>query len=216
MTKEQNQQLSELVEQIKRSKAENCQKIQLINQMLYFVQKSGCLSYYRSLIPDYLKGSYEEIYAEAQQRLFCWISKNVDRYDSNRGEVMTWINNKLRYIMLDVIDELKYNTLEQVPIFSLEDLENSGKIIPENSEALSLSEQVINIIREDPEEKFKKTYPANQPRANFQFLCLERYEGTQWKVLSQELDLPVPSLSNFYQRRLKEFAPLIKSYLQEQ
>ncbi|MGK7943656.1 MAG: hypothetical protein AB4058_04225 [Microcystaceae cyanobacterium] len=214
MPKEYKQQISKLVEQIQSSEGESSQKKQLINQMLYLIQNYGQLSYYRSLIPHYLEGSYEEIYGEAQQRLFCWITKNIDHYDSNLGKFTTWINNKLRYIMLDVIGEFQHNTLNQVPIFSVEDLENSREVAQEDSDDLLLSEQVISIIKEDPEGTFKKTYPAKQPQANFQFLCLKRYEGYQWKELSKMLDLPVPSLSNFYQRRLRQFAPIIQAYLQ--
>ncbi|MGK7933405.1 MAG: hypothetical protein AB4041_18505 [Microcystaceae cyanobacterium] len=213
--KEYNQQLSKLVGKIKSFQRQSPQKTKLMNQMLYLVQKSGRLSYYRQLIPDYLRDSYQEIYAEAQQNLFYWITQNVDRYDSDRGEVMTWINNKLRYLMLDVISEYKQNTAQNIPIFSLDDLENVSEVKHNTPENQFLSEQVINVIKEDPDGRFKETYPTQKPRANFQFLCLRRYEGYQWQELSDNLKIPVPSLSNFYQRRLKQFAPLIQSYLQE-
>ncbi len=35
---------------------------------------------------------YEEIYAEALSLLWLFVCENIDRYDSGRGSVMTWVN----------------------------------------------------------------------------------------------------------------------------
>jgi hypothetical protein len=38
------------------------------------------------------QGVYEDIYQEAVQNLFLYICKNIDKYDPQRGEFMTWVN----------------------------------------------------------------------------------------------------------------------------
>lgn len=207
--------LRELIKQIQSYPPKSIPRMQLMNQLVCSIQNFNQLSYYHQLLPDNLRDNYEEIYVEAKQRLFIWMNQKIDSYDENRGEVMTWVNNKLRYLMLDVIREFKENSLNEIPIFSLDDLDQLLPIIRDNSENLSLSEQIINIIEEDPEGKFKSAYTGNKTEANFQFICLKRYEGYQWQELSDILTLPIPNLSNFYQRKLKEFTPLIQFYLRE-
>ncbi len=192
------------------------QKIKLLDVMIRELQNANCLYYDHKLVPDYLRGCYDEIRAEAQQKLFYWLAQNIDNYDSTRATLKTWVNNKLRFLMLDVIKVFRENIKEEVPIFSLEDLDRQEIQSAKASESnLFLSEQVIQVIQEDSERIFQTTHIRKKPQANFQFICLQRYQGYSWQELSNKLNVLIPTLSNFYQRRLKEFAPLIQKYLQE-
>lgn len=210
-----DEELQQLAQDIQKCQ-QSCQKTKLLNKMIRELQNANCLYYDHNLVPDYLRGCYDEIKAEAQQKLFCWITKNIDDYDSNRATLRTWLNHKLRFLMLDVIRDFKNNNLKEVSIFSLEDLDKQKiQSSKSNESKLFLSEQVIKVIQEDPERIFQITYTGKNPQANFQFICLERYQGYSWQEISNKLKILIPTLSNFYQRKLKEFAPLIQTYLQE-
>ncbi|NEN88748.1 MAG: sigma-70 family RNA polymerase sigma factor [Okeania sp. SIO3H1] len=68
-------------------------------------------------------------------------------------------------------------------------------------------------IKEDSTGNFKSHYTSGNPQANFQYIALKRLDGYQWSELSQELGVPIPALSNFYQRCLKKFRQIFIDYL---
>jgi hypothetical protein len=72
-----------------------------------------------------------------------------------------------------------------------------------------------DIIKEDPQGIFSKTYTCNNRRANFQYIALKKNEGYAWREIAEDLNLKISAISNFYRRCLQEFAPLIQKYLSE-
>lgn len=181
------------------------------------IQRSGMLGRpYKGCF----QGFYEEIYAEAQQRLFCHICEKIDSYDPER-EVLQWANFLLkkrffieasRTIMPTVPRGLDQ---KQIIRLTIDDLDRNYSLDENNPTTPSLSQEVIQCLEEDPDGIFKGTYAASNPEATFQFLAIKIVAGYSWKEISSELGIKVPTLSSFYQRCLIKFAPKFKEYLSQ-
>ncbi len=161
------------------------------------------------------QGFYQEIYAEALQRLFAHICDRIDDYTPDRGEVLQWINFLLsrrffteasREVMPTVYKGMDPKTTKFVTVEDL-DRNISDEMNPQLSQEL---EQVIN---EDPEGLFQNTCVSGYPQATFQVLATRRLAGFSWQDISAELGVAIPTLSGFYQRSLVKFTPKLKEYL---
>lgn len=163
-------------------------------------------------------GLYEDIYAEAQQRLFLYICEDINRYDPDR-EVLQWANflMRKRFFIEASRDFMpvapKGMDRSQVRRITLDALDKQESLELRSHTKASLSEDVIQYIRDDREGLFRETYIRNQPNANFQYLALRFLGGYSWKEISAELDIKVVTLSSFYLRCLTKFAPKFKAYL---
>ncbi len=78
-----------------------------------------------------------------------------------------------------------------------------------------LSETVRQYIEADPAKLFQK-HIREHPQATFQAIALARLDGKTWKEMSESFGIGIPALNNFFQRRLRELAPAIRRYVQEQ
>jgi hypothetical protein len=174
----------------------------------------------RRLVRPYqgqFQGMYEEIYAEARQRLFLYLCEQIDRYNPEH-EVMQWANflMKQRFFVEASRDLLQTSSKgrhrQPIKRMTLVDLDQQAAIAG-HSQSASLSEEVIQCIREDPEELFVRAYIEKKPHAHFQYIALQFLGGHSWKDISAELDVKVVTLSSFYQRCLVKFAPKFREYL---
>lgn len=149
---------------------------------------------------------YEEIYEEARQELLLYICRNIHKYDLERGEVMAWCNVLLerRFFKEAIFKVLGKPEVQKMTLADLDHLPSP----PE--EAPILTEVIDEYITLDPENLFKTTYIRNHPEANFQALAKQRLEGKSWQSISEKLDLKIPTISQFYYRCLKRFAPTLK------
>jgi hypothetical protein len=77
-----------------------------------------------------------------------------------------------------------------------------------------LSDMLKIYIEEDPEGLLQK-HVKDHPRATFQAIAIARLEGKTWQELSRSFDISIPTLNNFFLRRLKELAPEIRRHVQE-
>lgn len=162
---------------------------------------------------------YEDIYAEALQRLFAFICVRIDDYNVQKGEVLQWVNFLLsrRFFIEASRDYLpvvyKGMDARSVKRLSIEYLDQSNPVEVNPQLTPSLSQEVKGCLLEDPEGLFKQAYVTDCPAASFQHIAVRRLEGYAWQDLSTELDIPVPTLSSFYRRCLARFAPKLKVYL---
>jgi DNA-directed RNA polymerase specialized sigma24 family protein len=161
------------------------------------------------------RGFYEDIYAEARQRLFLHICEKIDEYDSQR-EVLQWANFLLgRRFFINASREImptmpKGIDPKQITRLTIDDLDRN---IPPDKHSPSLSQEVRQVIEEDPEGIFQRDHVVDRPAANFQAIALKILSGYSWKEISAELDVTISTLSSFYQRCLTKFAPKFKEYL---
>ncbi|MDZ8258526.1 sigma-70 family RNA polymerase sigma factor [Nostoc sp. ChiQUE01b] len=152
---------------------------------------------------------YQDIYDEAVQNLFFYLCQdnNINKYDPERGEVMTWVNMLLnKRFFPEAIPKVigKENEIN---------LENSHLENIPSSQPMSLFEQVRECIETDPELIFCNEHIKGHPEANFQAIAKRRCSGVSWKEISAEWGIGITSLHNFYQRSLKKFATKFHEYL---
>ncbi len=163
-------------------------------------------------------GLYEEIYAEAQQRLFLYMCEEIDRYNPDLA-VLQWANFLMRKrFFIEASRDFMAVTPKgadrtQVKRITLEALDRQEPMEQRSRAAPSLSETVIQCIRDDQDGVFKQTHILHKPEANFQYIALRFLGGYSWKEIAAELDVKVVTLSSFYQRCLTKFAPRFKTYL---
>lgn len=80
-------------------------------------------------------------------------------------------------------------------------------------EKLPPSELIQQCLNEDEGNLFKRTYIPSYPSVNFQQIALlHLVEGQSFRQIADQLQVPYTSLVSFYQRRLKQFAPIIRAY----
>ena len=165
------------------------------------------------------RGIYEDIYAEALQRLFSFVCDRIDDYSTAKGEVLQWVNFLLsrRFFIEASRDYLptvyKGMDARSVKRLTLEHLDQSNPSELNPQMVPSLSQEVKACLEEDPEGLFKAASVTNSPSANFQYIAIKRLEGYSWQDLSTEFEIPIPTLSSFYRRCLARFAPKLKVYL---
>ncbi len=152
---------------------------------------------------------YEELYDEAVQNLFFYLCQNdnINKYDPERGEVITWVNMLLKKRFFpEAIPKIVGRGNEI-------NLENSHLENLASLEPISLFEQVRQCIEDDPDRIFIKEYIKDRPEANFLAIARRRYSGVSWKDISAEWGIGITTLHKFYQRCVKKFAPKIREYL---
>lgn len=154
---------------------------------------------------------YSTLYEEALSETFAYICLNIDLYDPKRGncKFMNWVNFKLdKQILKCYIDFQKYTKHE---IYSFSQLEQ----IRQPSKSPDLSQILKEYLTKDPNKVFTNAYIRNRPDANFSKISLAKFSGMSWEEISQELGIPVPTLSSFYNRWCRRFAPLLKTELKK-
>lgn len=199
------QQLQELALQAQKQPLLSTARRITLSKLIDGIYRSGKLSRpYKSQFP----GVYEQIYQEALQDLFLYICKNIDKYDSERASFMTWVNMLLnqRFFkeaipkIIGKVNEIKIenSVLENLAGLALDYSESEDNYI-------STFQKIRRYIEIDPKGIFQQTYIKKYPQANFQEIAVKRWSGISWKDLSEELNIPVATLSNFYQRNLEKF-----------
>ncbi len=206
----------ELAEAAKEDPAKRRAKQQALGKLVSALQSSGKLVRPQ---PGQFQGFYEEIYAEALQRLFVHLCKKIETYHPEKGEVLQWANFLLkRQFFIEASREFfpvlpKGVDPRSIKRLTLDDLdrENPSSVNPQQIPLLS--QQVIQCLEEDPEEIFKNTHIQDYPAANFQIIAIQRLSRYSWEEISKELGPAIPTLSSFYQRCVTRFAPKLKDYL---
>ncbi len=97
----------------------------------------------------------------------------------------------------------------------LANIDDEIENIPQPELEQPLSEQLRAYLENDPNNLLQKHIRAH-PEATFQAIALKRLEGISWKELSENFNIQIPALSNFFQRYLQKISPEIKRYIQEE
>lgn len=212
-------QLKELVQQAQQHPLQSGQRRLAIHHLCKQLSQSGRLA--RPLVPKHLLGSYNEIYNTAIQHLFSYLYQNIEQYNPERGAVLQWVNYLLRIRFPDATREvtqfIKGVNFAEVQRLSLDDLQNSElPRVEETDHPETLqpsSADVVDYLVADPDGAFKQAHVQAHPEATFQFIALRYLEGHSWQEISEILDVPIPTLSSFFQRNLKKFQPQFQTHL---
>lgn len=176
-----------------------------LSKLIQGLYKSGKLCYpYKGRFSQPYQ--YQYIYEEAVQDLFLYICKNIDKYDPERAEFITWANMLLskRFFKEAVAKVVgKTNEIKVEASF----LENVEDLAPKDDEQDCTYDflKIRGYIEKDPQGVFRQTCIKSYPNVNFQEIAIKRWSGLSWKEISEEFSVPIPTLSNFYQRSLDKF-----------
>lgn len=215
MGKEIDARLKQIALEAQRYQKKSKQRQRALAKLLSAISKSGKLTH---PYPGQFLGFYQDIYAEAKQRLFCHICERIDEYDPQR-EVLQWVNFLLkRRFFVEAAREVmptvpKGVNQKQIIRLTIEDLDKSNPYSANSQLTPTLSQEIIHFLELDPEGIFQEACAAKNPKANFRFLALQIISGYSWKEIAEELGMKIPTLSSFYQRSLVKFAPKFKEYL---
>jgi DNA-directed RNA polymerase specialized sigma24 family protein len=133
------------------------------------------------------------------------VCEEIDQYKPERASFMAWVNfYKGKPILRRFRKENTALGTGDDPFDKDLQVDN----------ILYLSEQVRECIEEDPDKIFKTTWVEGNSEATFQRITLARLDDVSWGELSEQFGCSVSTLSSFHRRRLKEFAPQIKKYIQ--
>lgn len=210
-----DEQLKQLAVEAQQSSPKTPQRQRALAQLVNTICRSN------RLVRPYkgqFQGFYEDIYAEAQQRLFLYMCEQISRYNPEY-EVLQWANflMKRRFFVeasRDVMPSApKGIDRSKIKRITLDVLDKQGPVDLRSQSTISLSEAVIQCIREDRDDLFKSAHIRKKPEASFQYIALQFLSGYSWKEISAELDVKVVTLSSFYQRCLTKFAPILKEYV---
>jgi DNA-directed RNA polymerase specialized sigma24 family protein len=173
---------------------------QLVNEIL----RSRQLCYpQRGRFP----GFYKEIYDEAVQDLLLFVCQNIEKYNPERGAVLTWLNMLLeRRFFREAIPKVMGR--QDMQRMTLEDLDHLAS--PDKSQ--TLTEILEELVELDPGDRFKNEHIEHQPAINFQAVLKRRISGHSWKEIAAEFHSKIPTISSFYYRCLTKFSSSLKEY----
>ncbi len=148
-----------------------------------------------------------EMTEEAMQNLWLYVCEKIETYDTNKGTVMAWINNLLKWRILDQ-KRLFQQTIGKTTCIEPDSLVQS-------QDKPSLTDSLRQIIEEDQDQLFQYHYFNNNPQLNFQQLAQLRLSGISWQEIAEKYKVSEVSLRQFWCRAVKRFAPILKQSLQE-
>ena len=177
-----------------------------LNKVMEGILRSRRISYPRK---GQFEDFYDEIRSEAIQKTAFYFCDKIDKYDPEKSPVIRWFNYLLeRRFFPEAIREIIGNSnlflKYPAPVDSLPSKENNPPLP---------SEELLKYVEEDPEGVLKNRTHKVYKQLNFGDLLRRRMAGQKWKKISQDLGIPASTLSDFYQRNLKEIAPQIERYL---
>jgi len=180
-----------------------------LTELIKAIKLSGRLC--RPHVYKFSASLYQILYEEALAETLAYVCLNIDLYDPDRGKgkFMNWVNFKLDKLILKCYQKTKKYTQYELP--SLRDLEQ----VSQPTNLPSLGEIIQEYIVKNPDSIFTTAHIRNRPDANFSQIALAKFSGRTWSQISEQLNIPIPTLSSFYNRWCRRFAPLLKTELQQ-
>lgn len=212
-----NDTLAALIQQVLQAEADNNTRLrrQTWHQLITTIQDSGKLG--RPQRGQWAQGTYDELRAEALSAMWMYISHNLDKYQSDRGPVMGWINWVLSNRFTDAVrrwmrlnkdkDSGKYR-------ISIDQLENFEVSQPEDEGSFDIS-RLIKIV--EANQTYQQTHIRECPEASFADIFIRRMKGQGFEDIARTYGLQKPNgqwktstVSNFFYRKLQKFSPDIR------
>ena len=211
-------QLQELVEEIKQYSArDDSASIRVkrriaLNKLVNAIKASKRLSKQTqwSELPN-----YEDNYNEALQITLMEICHIINEYNP-QYPVMAWVNKIFQWRFIDVVNKEHKKGLTKVPkgekispILSLEDINKELH----RSNQISEEEQIKEIINKDPENYLISQHLKDRSDANLKVILIFLLSGKKWREISDNLDVPLTTVSCFYQRRMHKIVSFLMKYI---
>ena len=163
-------------------------------------------------------------YEDALQQTWLYFCRNLceattakSAYDSDRSNVITWMNAYLKYRLQDMYIENHQQQLKS-GLAERKDIDDAviNQVVDRIAapvQSSDLLEQIRQWAKLDRTKVLRRTYIRDRADVNAQVLILKRLPPeTNWQILSQEFSLPISTLSSFYQRKC---IPLLKEFYEK-
>ncbi|WP_096577776.1 hypothetical protein [Nostoc cycadae] len=163
-------------------------------------------------------------YQDALQQTWLYFCRNVcdgltgQTYDPTYGTVVTWLNAYLKRRLQDFYLNHHREQALTVPLQVRQSWSSGNTETIDFTDNLQATPQVPPILenvetwaKTDADGELRSIHIKGRPDVTCQVLILKRLPPeVSWKELSEEFELPIPTLSSFYQRqclpRLRKFA----------
>jgi hypothetical protein len=203
-----DEQLGQLIQEARQYPSGHLKRKQCLTKMVRLIEQSHKLWHENT-----------PYYEDALQQTWVYFCQNVcepgtgEQYDPNRSSVITWLNRYLRWRLQDCrIDQQKHMarcTSDLMPgvIGKTKDTTANLAAPPDIPPIL---EQTRHWVETDPSGELQNIHVQNRKEVHCQALLLRRLPPEKsWEEISAEFDLPISTLSSFYQRqcmpRLRNF-----------
>ncbi len=163
--------------------------------------------------------SREPFYEDALQQTWIYLCRNLceantgRQYDPNQSQVITWLNNYLKYRLLSFQGERQQQKAREFSSSLTKDEETIDLVqqLPATPETPPIWEETLNWVKNDSDGELSSIHIKNRPDITCQVLILRRLPPpTDWKTLEDEFNCSYSTLANFYKRqcrpRLRQFA----------
>jgi hypothetical protein len=202
-----DQELNILIQEASQHPPSSFKRRIILNRVATKIQKSGRL--YKS---------YEPFSPDAESRMWIYFIQNVceattakNAFDPSLiydGSVITWLNVYLKRRLED--ERTKFQTEQQKRLWqkkgidsdeALDPIDRIESTIRNEIEEPNLIDAILEWVETDPDALLCQCHSKSHPQVSCKYLIAKRLPPeTEWKVLSQHLNTPVPSLSNYFQR----------------
>jgi len=155
-----------------------------------------------------------DYYQDAVQQTWVYFCKYIcGKYDPNLGTVPTWLNAYLKRRLQDFqIERQKKSNTEHSAWQSKDgdEVDVIANIPDDRGDVEPIWEKVKAWAEADITGELRELHIKGQPQITCQMLILRRLlSETSWKALSEEYEVPIPTISGFYRRqcvpRLRKF-----------
>ncbi|MEB3295869.1 MAG: hypothetical protein VKJ24_22175 [Synechococcales bacterium] len=157
-------------------------------------------------------GARSEDYAEALQQTWLFLCRNLERYDSSKASLMTWFNNHLKYRLLDQSRQTQQTQQETLQARRTKTGEWCDPLdaLPAQATMPLLLEEIEQWLTQDS-KSLRLIHLRDRSEVHCQMLIRCRLPPeTPWEQLSQRWNVPISTLSNFYQR---ECLPRLRAFV---
>jgi hypothetical protein len=197
---QQYQQLRQLVTETCSHARGSLERQRGLNQIIWKIQQSGKL--WRG------NSSPSDGYEDALQQSWLYFCRNLceattgNAYDSERANVITWLNAYLKCRLQDARQEQaeqKYRAVDR-QVSDGEELLDPVDNLPAQPDPPPILQEIREWVAKEGSQ-LRRIHVRDRPDINCQVLILRRLppEST-WEELSREFGVAIATLSNFYQR----------------
>ncbi|PLZ86432.1 hypothetical protein [Fischerella thermalis] len=203
-----NAQILQLVQEACQHPRGSLERKRKLNQIIYLIQKSGKILRCTD-VPD-VEEAFQKTWIYFCQNL-CEATTAKNPYNPEQGCVISWLNGYLYYRLKEISQRNKEERNRRINPFAGENGEAIDPLdmIPAPPEPSPLLKEIREWLTNQT-SRLRRIYISDRPDVNCQVLIERRFLlEVAWKDLSQDFGVPIPTLSNFYQ---KKCLPLLEEF----
>lgn len=194
---ELEERLQQLVAEAREYPPKTVQRKQRLNEIVRLVSRSGKL--WREEAP---------YYQDALQQTWLYLCRNLENYDSSRANIITWLDNHLKWRLEDFRQAQQAELARRVSA-SEDSIDLIGNL-PAPPEIPPILEAVRRWVETDPDGELSSIHVQGRPDVTCQILIWRRLPPEKrWSEIASEFNLSLSTAANFYKRqclpRLRNF-----------